>query len=220
MRGKASALMVLVVAACTSDDDGVPTELCGDGTCNGGESNFTCAADCPATGPFCGDGACNGSESAASCATDCASSSCSPADPATCAGETICLNGACVAAFGRAYRINAYSIVVPQFMPDGSTWDAAGGAPDPYAVITLNGAVLGMTAAPQDIFNPVWNQATDPTSIPAGSTLIVDAYDEDIAADDGILSCQFAPLTADVLHAGQGVCSGTVGTLTVRFTTN
>lgn len=211
---------LILVSACTSDDDDGQGPFCGDGVCTVGESNQTCSADCPASGPFCGDGACNGTETSASCSADCASSACSPGDAATCAGETICLNGQCVAAFGRAYRINAYSIVVPQFMPDGSTWDAAGGAPDPYAVITLNGTALGMTTAAQDIFNPVWNMATNPTNVPAGSTLIVDAYDEDIADDDPILRCQFAPLVADVLHVGEGVCTGALGTLTVRFSTN
>ncbi|MBK7198349.1 MAG: hypothetical protein IPH80_38340 [Myxococcales bacterium] len=48
----------------------------------------------------------------------------------------------------------------------------------------------------------------------------MDAYDEDIAEDDPIMRCQFAPLTADLLHVGEGVCSGAIGTLTVRFSTN
>ena len=194
---------LIVVAACASDDGDGPAPFCGDDVCAAGESSQTCAEDCPASGPSCGDGACNGTETSATCAADCGSAACSPGDPSTCAGETICLNSQCVAAFGRAYRINAYSVVVPQFMPDGSTWDAAGGAPDPYAIITLNGTALGMTAAAQDIFNPVWNMATNPTNIPAGSTLIVDVYDEDIAEDDPVMRCQFAPLTADVLHVGE-----------------
>ncbi len=208
----------ILVAACASDGDDGP--FCGDGVCTAGESSQTCATDCPASGPFCGDGACNGTETSATCSADCGGAACSPGDPSTCGGETICLNSQCVAAFGRAYRINVYSVVVPQFMPDGSTWDAAGGAPDPYATITLNGTALGMTAAAQDIFNPIWNMATSPTNIPAGSTLFVDAYDEDIAEDDPIMRCQFAPLTADLLHVGEGVCSGAIGTLTVRFSTN
>lgn len=62
--------------------------------------------------------------------------------------------------------------------------------------------------------------ATSPTNIPAGRTLFVDAYDEDIAEDDPIMRCQFAPLTAHLLHVGEGVGSGAIGTLTVRFSTN
>lgn len=52
-------------------------EICGDGTCQPGESFTTCSLDCD---PVCGDGSCNGGESAASCAGDCLES---------------CGNGAC-----------------------------------------------------------------------------------------------------------------------------
>jgi len=43
---------------------------CGDGSCSGGETCSSCAADCGAC-PSCGDGACNGSETCVTCKTDC-----------------------------------------------------------------------------------------------------------------------------------------------------
>lgn len=143
---------------------------------------------------------------------------CDPLDAATCAGETICLRGACVAAFGRTYDIVAYEAIVPQFKPDGSTWDAFGGAPDPFAVLSLNGTVLGQTSTIQDTFTPRWNEYVSAV-IPAGSTLRVDLWDEDVSADDAILSCAASPLTADALHVGRIRCAGAAGEVTILFAT-
>ncbi len=42
---------------------------CGDGWCNGGETNATCPSDCPV---LCGDARCEGSETLATCPQDCA----------------------------------------------------------------------------------------------------------------------------------------------------
>lgn len=202
-------------ATCASDCPATPR--CGDGVCSGGETNATCPGDCP-TGPRCGDGVCNGNETTGSCPGDCPPQACTP-DPATCSGETICLNGTCVAAFGRAYRIVARSATIPQFDPAGDPWDVPGGLPDPYAVITLNGVALGMTATVQDTLTPAWNQGTNPTNVPAGSTIRVDVFDEDIAEDDGIVACVLMPVTADQLHAGMVTCSGQLGSVTVGFLT-
>ncbi len=46
----------------------IPVVVCGNGTCNAGESCSTCAADC---GSCCGNGVCSGSETCASCSADC-----------------------------------------------------------------------------------------------------------------------------------------------------
>ena len=232
-------LAVAVVAACTDgDDDGGPVPFCGDRVCNGGETTTTCAADCPsvpvcgdrvcsgtetaaacpADCARCGDGVCNGTETTSSCPGDCPPGACSTTDVTTCAGETICLNGTCVAAFGRTYTIVAYSATVPQFKPDGTTWDAVGGAPDPYAIVTLNGQALWMTTAIQDNFTPTWNQGA-PSVIAAGSTFIIDVNDEDVAADDGVFRCMWSPLTADDLHIGGISCSGALGSAVVGFVT-
>ena len=45
--------------------------VCGDGTCDGGETATSCPADCATTGPVCGDGTCAAGETAASCPADC-----------------------------------------------------------------------------------------------------------------------------------------------------
>jgi hypothetical protein len=210
---KTTIVMVALAGgvACAGDDGQTP--LCGDLVCSGGESTASCAVDCPAS-PVCGDGTCSGGETTASCPADCGAGACTP-DPASCAGETICVGGTCVPAFGRAYRIVAISATVPQRDPNGEAWDVPGGLPDPYAVISLNGTALGMTVTAQDTLNAAWNQGTAPTVIPAGSTVRVDVYDEDIADDDSIVGCVAAPITADHLHAGGMSCSGALGTVDV-----
>ncbi|MDH5717044.1 MAG: hypothetical protein OEZ22_05345 [Spirochaetia bacterium] len=57
-------------ADCTAQITGLLGEYCGDTVCNGGETNATCAADCP---PVCGDGICNGNETSGTCPGDCIS---------------------------------------------------------------------------------------------------------------------------------------------------
>jgi subtilisin family serine protease len=51
------------------DQPAVPS-CCGDGTCEGSESSFTCDVDCGPP-PLCGDGNCDPGEDSCSCATDC-----------------------------------------------------------------------------------------------------------------------------------------------------
>ncbi len=64
---------------CTCPGD-CPTTVCGDGCCRGSESYCSCPADCT---PRCGDGCCTGSESCSSCSSDCGS----------CCGNGACDNG-------------------------------------------------------------------------------------------------------------------------------
>jgi hypothetical protein len=52
-----------------SGEGGGGTPVCGDGICNGAETNNTCAADCPSS---CGNRTCDEGESFASCPGDCA----------------------------------------------------------------------------------------------------------------------------------------------------
>jgi hypothetical protein len=75
----------------------VADPFCGDGSCNGGESQSSCCGDCGCPSgqscqsgscvvdPYCGDGSCNGGETESSCCTDCG-----------CSGGNSCQANQCV----------------------------------------------------------------------------------------------------------------------------
>src|SRR5687767_11963696 len=88
------------------------------------------------------DGICSGGGNLASCPGDCPATACSPADPSDCAGETICVDGSCVAAFGRVYTFSMAHVVANSLDTNGEAWDALGGAPDPFVEVQLNGSVV------------------------------------------------------------------------------
>ncbi len=89
-----------------------PGGICGDGTCDPGETAETCPADCPDVcgdglctgsegttdcpedcGSLCGDGVCNGSETAANCPADCAATCVPDGQGAPCTSTTDCCSG-------------------------------------------------------------------------------------------------------------------------------
>ncbi len=80
------------------------SSCCGDGTCTGIETPWTCELDCGAP-PFCGDGTCGTSEDPCSCATDCgaapafelAGATCSDGADDDCDGLVDCADSDCVA---------------------------------------------------------------------------------------------------------------------------
>ena len=62
-------------------------DFCGDGVCNGNETEESCPEDCIAVEPFCGDGVCNGNETSVTCPEDCGS------EPSECIAEGFyCVN--------------------------------------------------------------------------------------------------------------------------------
>src|SRR4029079_1248225 len=77
----------------------------------------------------CGDGKCTGGETPTTCSTDCP---CTMV-PDDCTGSTICIAGACVAAFPRQYTITDIHVMLPPLDPDGLPWDEFdGSAPDMF----------------------------------------------------------------------------------------
>jgi hypothetical protein len=213
------AICVAVVVALSGCVDVTVEEnpTCGDGVCTEGEASGGCALDCGVVVlPFCGDGVCSADESPQTCASDCPAVACT-ADPASCAGDTICSAGVCVPAFGRAYTIIVHSMLISTYTPDGLYWDAGGGAPDPYVIIWLDGVSLATTSYVADSFVPMWNEAAPPAIILPGSRLQFDVWDSDVTIDDGIMTCVAAPLTADQLHGGKIVCDGLAGRFEARL---
>jgi hypothetical protein len=80
---------------------------CGDGSCDGGETQSLCCVDCGCPGgkscngstcvteSFCGDGSCNGSETQGSCCLDCGCPSGKSCNGSTCVTESYCGDGSC-----------------------------------------------------------------------------------------------------------------------------
>lgn len=174
-------LTLFGVSACTSDDGDGAGAVCGNLVCEAGESSLTCPGDCT-------------------------TATCDPAVATSCGGETICISQQCVPAFGRNYVFTVRSGTFPQFDESGTPWDAAGGLPDGFVTLTINGAAF-TTPAVQDNLTPTWNFATPPTNIPGGSVVRVDVFDEDIAADDLAWACQASSLTAGMLRSRGLTCA-------------
>jgi hypothetical protein len=135
-------ILLAVIAACggtnTGDDDtvdggtdaAIDGGVCGDGACADAETPDTCGVDCVPGGPVCGDGTCEGSESPANCASDCGAPACTAAND-TCTGDTLCVGGACVAAFPRTYVITDVVVSIST-TNQGAMWDPDSSAPDLY----------------------------------------------------------------------------------------
>ena len=127
-----------------------------------------------------------------------------------CAGETICIAGACEAAFGRRYRFSSISVSIPDRKPDGTSWDALGGAPDPFVEVWLNDTTLVLrTSVVDDVFDASYSETGDAT-IGAGDSVFVDVLDEDIAEHDPVYGCTADPMPADVLR-GRGASCASAG---------
>lgn len=133
---------------------------------------------------------------------------CSPADPNSCSGETICIGTTCEAAFNRIYSFSMISVKVASLNQGGSAWDVLGGAPDPQVTVKLNGTTILSTGSKGDVFSAAFNETTD-QQIVAGSKLELQSSDADVNAADKILNCVADPLSADLLRARVLQCDGT-----------
>jgi hypothetical protein len=124
----------------------------------------------------------------------------------TCAGESICIAGACEDAFNRIYEITDVEVAVPTTDPNGEEWDVGGGAPDLLLEVSMNGSVVASAPAIADSFS-----ATFPgpftAQVVAGSALVLVAYDEDLTVNDYAYACQVSPLTADLLRLRLLTCT-------------
>lgn len=196
------------LANCAEDCGASPS--CGDGSCNGSETCSSCARDCGACGPRCGDGRCNGTETTATCPADCPCVGTTATTEDSCTGENLCVNGACVSAFGRNYDICIWDGVMRTRSADGATWDAAGGLPDPRVHVSLNGRRIGSTSERRDTIMPDWSECFRAV-IPAGSSFGLEVVDVDIASDDLMFSCTNDRLQADLLRGGLIRCASSAG---------
>jgi len=132
---------------------------------------------------------------------------CSPADPSSCAGETICIGTTCEPAFNRIYTFGQISITVAAKNQGGGDWDPLGGQPDPQVAVKLNGTQVLSTGFKDNVFTAAFTESTD-QQIVGGSKLELDMSDDDGIGDDHIFGCTHDPITADDLRQAVIQCDG------------
>lgn len=157
-------------------------------------------------GAVCGDGVCAGGELASTCPYDCAGPACDPAQPAQCAGATICLDRQCVDAYGHSYDFAIAWGTFPPLDQAGQPWDAAGDPPDGLVRLTVGVAQFTSPVAP-DTTTPAWDAAAPAIDVAIGATYQVDVLERDPSGDALAWSCPAAPLTADLLRGGVLRCT-------------
>lgn len=172
------------VSPCTCLDGRVGSSVCG---------NFGTYGAC--TG--CGGGTCTPACSGRNCGDDGCGGSCG-----TCNGGLSCLSGSCGVDPASQWSIRVLGGTISQRGPDGSTWDAFGGAPDPYVCVTIGGARTCTPAIP-DSFTPVWNQDLPPaTANTLRAGISVATYEEDVASNDTICGLGTFPITLEMFERG------------------
>lgn len=132
----------------------------------------------------------------------------------TCAGETICVSGACVDAFPRVYEITDVIVQASTTDETGATWDALGGAPDPMIIVYANGSPIGSTVSVANVFSAIFPGPFN-ASLIAGSSLVIEVYDEDVTVNDLMFTCTADPIPATLLRQRDLSCSA--GGFTVSF---
>lgn len=132
----------------------------------------------------------------------------------SCGGDTICVDGRCEGAFGRVYEIRDIAVQVSTTNASGEAWDALGGAPDLFVQVIVDGSVVATTGVANDSFSASFGGPFRATLL-AGSSLILQVVDEDVADHDSVFACQAIPVGADLLRSRSVQCSA--GGTTVRF---
>lgn len=136
-----------------------------------------------------------------------ARASCYLARVDSCSGDSICIDdNMCEPAAPRAYIIGDIVAMVPFTKTDGTSWDAAGNAPDLFVTILVNGTAVATTAATPDSFSarPVGEYRVN---LPAGPTILIRTQDEDVSSNDAALDCLAQPVTAAMLRSRVLQCS-------------
>ncbi len=106
-----------------------------------------------------------------------------------------CSVGRCALDPSALWRLTVTSGKISTKTPGGDSWDAFGGAPDPYVCLTI-GSNRTCTSTVQDSFTPVWNEifpAATTTALLGGVTISI--VDEDISNNDPISTTTLVPVT-------------------------
>lgn len=140
----------------------------------------------------------------------------------TCTGSEICIcpggpddactgTGTCTVASGRMYLIELDYVLTDTTKLNGDPWDVGGGAPDPFAILSLNTVSQGASTYISDTFSAQWAEPVPSwtLTLTSGAALRLDAWDYDISDHDWLGACAYVSLTAANLRAREFACSAT-----------
>lgn len=130
--------------------------------------------------------------------------------------ESCTSSGTCAINANSTWFLSIDSATITSTKPDGSAWDAFGGAPDPFVQLDSK-----RTSTKQDTFTPTWQEGSTYT---ANNLLVqgvsVSLFDEDVSANDPIGGpTTIRPTEADLRGGILTVRNlGQAQTLTLTFT--
>ena len=191
-----------VVKCNTAGTDWDLVEVCPEG-CNLGECVEICYPDCG--GKECGDDGCGGG-----CGT--------------CPDGVICIDGECPTVYGISHYVQFYnaSVTETNSNDDYNTWDALGGMPDPYVVLSVNGEAVCTSFTDDDTVSPIWKDGCDYVFWPFDEVEFT-VWDEDSSSDDWmggvVVSTEGlkAALTEGILYWGPDDPSYGLQEITIHF---
>ena len=227
--------------SCSEDNECRPVRDGGPPPCGPSNCSTCCRADgvCAASSNLptqCGTGGgactdCGGLECSAAgvcvapagCSVDLPTSG--PATD-TCTGAEICIcpggpddacqgTGTCTVASGRMYLVELDYVLADTTKPDGEAWDVGGGAPDPFAELSIGGVSAGSSSVISDTFSAQWPAPVPSWSVTinAGSSVRIDAWDEDLTTHDWLGGCEIPAITASALRSREFTCEATSSTI-------
>lgn len=104
---------------------------------------------------------------------------------------------------GSAGVSGTYTLTVVSAIYEDRDWDGFGSdAPDPYVKVFVDGRLVGTSATLQDDYTPDWN-ASFTVELGATSEVVMEFWDDDIAADDGAGSYTVPDLTRAIQAGGE-----------------
>src|SRR5262245_14084782 len=103
------------------------------------------------------------------------------------------LTTASAPALAGSHEIVVKSAIIADSKSNGAGWDAFKGAPDPFVIggVSAGGGFSkgGTSSVPQDTYRPNWNETVAVADV--GDDIVLQVWDEDIAADDPIGEYKF-----------------------------
>ena len=117
----------------------------------------------------------------------------------SCTTYELCLtDGTCGINPSSTWFLAVDSAVIASTKSTGATWDALGGAPDPFVILDTR-----QTTTKQDTFTPSWQEgATFTAATLTGTGVSIAVYDEDVASNDLIGGPSTLRLTESDLRRG------------------